>query len=365
MLQRKTIRAHPLFLCFVLFLSVSIALSSSPLVGWYYFAKFLELSFLVWYVAHVRVSYKIVGVLLAIGVVGESMLAALQLFLQHSVGGVLYFLGERAFSATTPGIANASIQGALILRPYATFPHPNMFAGYLAAVLFLLVFLFWGRKNAYERMLLFLTLLIGSVGLALSLSRTAIVSWLLVGVAIFLFYRRWTRRVLLMLLTLGSAILLAAVLFPAVLFRFLAVPTGESVTERVILASAALHMVFVRPLFGVGPNNFIVVLPHFLQSDVFLQPVHNIYLLVLAELGVSGFLFFCFFLLWIGKTFFWTWSHSIEKTKRLLFLAAAFLVILLAGLFDHYFLTLQQGQLLFALLAGIILREGYRATIQA
>ena len=365
-LQRKTIRLHPLFLGFLLFLSVSIALSSSPLVGWYYFAKFLEVSFFVWYVVHAQVSYKNIGILLAIGVVGESLLAAAQLFFQHSVGGLLYFLGERSFSATTPGIANASIQGALILRPYATFPHPNMLAGYLAAVLFLLVFLFWGKNNISERMLFFLASPIGAIGLALSLSRAAIASWFLVGALLLLMYRKWTRRVLFVLLALGSAMLLATVLFPATLFRFLAIPTGESVTERIILASAALRMVLAHPIFGVGPNNFIVALPHFLQNDVFLQPVHNIYLLVLAEQGFLGFLFFCLFLLLVGKVLLLTWKRAVGGEKlRLLFLAGALLVILLAGLFDHYFLTLQQGQLLCALVIGIILREGHHATIQA
>src|SRR5258708_5260679 len=74
-----------------------------------------------------------------IGIIGESILAIAQFFNQGSLNGVLYFLGERTFTATTSGIANASVSGELILRPYGTFPHPNVLAGYLLISLTLLL----------------------------------------------------------------------------------------------------------------------------------------------------------------------------------------------------------------------------------
>ena len=57
-----------------------------------------------------------------------------------TLGGYFWYLGERSFYASTPGIAAVSFQGRLLLRPYATFPHPNVFGGFLAIVLPLMIF---------------------------------------------------------------------------------------------------------------------------------------------------------------------------------------------------------------------------------
>ncbi len=62
-----------------------------------------------------------------------------------------------------------------------------------------------------------------------------------------------------------------------------------------------------------------------------LQPVHNIYLLILSETGIFGVLGFAYLLL---------------KSKKNLPL----FILLFLGLFDHYPLTLQTGLLLWLLI---------------
>lgn len=106
-------------------------------------------------------------------------------------------------------------------------------------------------------------------------------------------------------------------------------------------------MIKESPFYGVGLNNFIVHLPKFwVQSGVyFLQPVHNIFLLVAAETGLVGLLAFLWFL-WL-------------MIKRLIlgnqsFLLLALGVILFTGIFDHYWLTLQQNQLLATIVFGLV-----------
>jgi O-antigen ligase len=112
------------------------------------------------------------------------------------------------------------------------------------------------------------------------------------------------------------------------------------------LANAAILMFQKNPLLGVGLNNFLSNLPLFLSQKNYLliQPVHNIYLLVLSELGIIGFFFFLILLFFSLRT--------ILKNKNLVVAVLLFEVLFL-GLFDHYFLTLQQGQLLFALIIGL------------
>jgi hypothetical protein len=81
-------------------------------------------------------------------------------------------------------------------------------------------------------------------------------------------------------------------------------------------------------------------------SFFFLQPVHNIFLLFLAETGVI-----------IGSI------SIIELTKLILlhknnivFLACIF-VIIITGMFDHYWLTLQQNMLVMGTVLGMSLNE--------
>ncbi|MBI2598865.1 hypothetical protein HYW40_01455, partial [Candidatus Curtissbacteria bacterium] len=58
----------------------------------------------------------------------ESAILMSQFFLQKSLG--LSFLGERSFDTTTPSIAHADLFGNQLLRPYGTFPHPNVAAAF-------------------------------------------------------------------------------------------------------------------------------------------------------------------------------------------------------------------------------------------
>jgi O-antigen ligase len=151
---------------------------------------------------------------------------------------------------------------------------------------------------------------------------------------------------------------LVAVFFPPVVARLFSFSLGESLSERASLAQSALSMIFSRPFFGVGPNNFISSLPFFSKNSFVLQPVHNVYLLVGAELGIPGIILFCGFLWSIIKRFYLLWRKSlVVERNRLLPLGLALFAILFLGFFDHYFLTLQQGQLLFALVIGLISHE--------
>jgi hypothetical protein len=74
------------------------------------------------------------------------------------------------------------------------------------------------------------------------------------------------------------------------------------------------------------------------------QPVHNIYLLILAELGIIG------FILWLIPVLF--------LTKKSSFICSLlFIVILAISLFDHYFWTLYFGILLFWLTLGLMQKK--------
>lgn len=337
---QKRIFVHPFLSFLFLYLSLGIFFSSSPIIGWYFLLKFLEICFLIWYVAKKAIINTKVGVLLAIGILFEVLLVLLQFIHHGSLGGLLYFLGERAFSSSTPGVANASIQGQLILRPYGTFSHPNMLAGYLLVAMLLVLFLLRSQKSFLPKIIFY----IAALGIFLSLSRSAVFTLLLAGI-ITLSQKGLSKKSLLVLSFFLSLVLLFFLLFPDTFFRLISFP-GISLTERSQLIIIALNLTKTHPVFGVGLGNFIPSLSFFATS--LLQPVHNIYLLTAAETGIIGLIFFCWFLITL-------WNKQNKSSS--FFLKVAFLSILLLGFFDHYFLTLQQGQLLFALAIGLMSRD--------
>ena len=108
--------------------------------------KLTEFRVFGWYLSQsIRTLKQIIIVffLLSIGGFIESLLAIAQFFNHGSINGFFYLLGERFFTAQTPGIANASINGELVLRSYGTFSHPNVLAGFLVLVMSFLLFGFF------------------------------------------------------------------------------------------------------------------------------------------------------------------------------------------------------------------------------
>ena len=132
-------------------------------------------------------------------------------------------------------------------------------------------------------------------------------------------------------------------------------PTEESWVVRSELNAAAIKIWQQFLIFGVGLGNFLTELPKTLPSReiYFLQPVHNIYLLLLAETGIIGLVLFLW-LVWIVLRRAIS-NKQKERGKAALLLAylLSLIAYLLLGFVDHYPLTLQQGQLLLTLFLGI------------
>lgn len=326
---------------FSIFLAIGIFLSRSPLAGLYGFIKLAEFCFFGFYTMKNIGNWRLIIIVLSFGLAFESILAIVQYLNGGSLGSVFYFFGERAFNSQTPGIANASINGALVLRPYATFSHPNVLAAFLVLSMTLLLFTVrtWiSKKMQFAYIALFL---LGTSALLLTLSRVAIVAWI-IALCFYSFQRKWK-------LALGLCFLIGVLAYLSPFgVRFLNFNLAdEAFTQRLYLSKVAIEMFSINPILGVGLNNFLPNLPFYIKQTgniFFLQPVHNIFLLVLSETGMIGFGFFMWF---ITRTY-----KRILKRKFILGIILLSEVLFL-GFFDHYFLTLQQGQLLFALVLGL------------
>ncbi len=272
-----------------------------------------------------------------------STIGIVQFLTGGSLGGLFYFLGERTFSATTSGISTVAIFGRQFLKAYSTFPHPNALAGYfLVSAIFMVGF---AKKSA--RKLIAVSLVITALALVLTFSLGAAVA-LVFSLALF-FVRKNLSTILFFIMLVLSII-------SPIFIQNLNISSGsfgsysESFFRRAALIESAGKMIGEAPLLGVGLNNFIVKLPQagsYPSVGWWLQPVHNIFLLVFSESGLLGLILF-------STLIFFTLRSALKNQNRTLIICI--MAILITGFFDHYWLTLQQNQLLFALILGLSLR---------
>lgn len=326
LLSRPKIVHPPIFkiVLFIGFIVANIFFAANKMVAAFAWLKIVEMIALGLYIVQTKPKFSQIIFPLSISVLYSSVIAIAQFFLQHSIGGQLWFLGERTFSFSAPGIARVDFGSLFKLRPYATFSHPNVLGGFLAITLPLIV----TKRHDTKKIFLLPAFIFGIVALVLTFSRSAWVIFVL-GIS-YIVYRK------------NKKLFIPVVLLIIVLLFIIGRTFGfqdESVVVRQQLNAAAVSMFTSAPIIGNGLGNFLVRLPGHLVSRTiyFLQPVHNIYLLILSETGMVGLAIF----LWlIGK--------ALKKENPFIFL-------LLLGLVDHYFLTLQQGQLLFTVFLSLSL----------
>lgn len=323
---------------------------SHSIISFYFGWQILEFVLFSWAVAANRTHWLDCVIPLALAVTLQTFLAAAQFLRQGSLGGLTYWLGERSFSSTTVGIAQFSVQGRLLLRPYGTFPHPNVLGGFfLVSVVLIMSDLMHRQKQVrlFKQMpLRYLLLLAGTslgvVGIFLSFSRSAwLIGLLLIGGYVI---KNLTPKLAYAGVLLLIFIVTLEEIFISRLTSSLVWDTAPLI-QRAELWRAAKSMLHTSPFFGVGPGMFIKNLPTFAPQTRLLQPVHSIYALVMSETGIVGFVLL---LMLVAYT---SLKGFVKKRWPVLI---SFFILLGLGIFDHYVITLSQTRLLLALITGLL-----------
>lgn len=282
---------------------------------------------------------------LLVGACGELILAMWQLYERSSIQGVFYLFGERYMNLSTPGVAKASWNGVQFLRPYGTFSHPNSMGGFYLLVYTLTFFDKQTTQFLHVRVLL---LVVSAVLVLVSFSKVCIAIFILLNAAV------WGENAL-RLHNNGQAkscwlcwVNRVAVLFCMGWIVFHTQGDINTLKKRIELVGDALQIIQTYGLLGTGLGASLVA-----HGDIpirypyhFLQPVHNIFLLWVGEVGIP-------FALYTGYELYRSLRHSMYKRQIL----ACIAVVALTGLMDHYWLTLQQNALLISIVAGYTLRK--------
>ena len=247
------------------------------------------------------------------------------------------------------------------MRAYGALTHPNVLGGFLALAT-LAGLWFWlsiyvearatnwrGPKIKFLVLKLFLVLfalVIIILGLLFSFSRGAILAFILAMLFIFvtaIFHKQYLKLqvVVKMMVLFVMLALFVNLLFPGV-WQARLQATGDLEQQSISQRLSGLDQINLqnkKTLFfgqGLGANTYVNIQSS--QAPYEVQPIHNVFLLALAELGIVGLLV----LLNLWRLFFWQGFKKIFNVWLLLFVALAF--------FDHYLWTTWTGCLMWGMM---------------
>jgi len=156
-----------------------------------------------------------------------------------------------------------------------------------------------GQKRTFKGLAM-IAFVLGVFALVLTGSRGA---WLatLISFIIFSIVALRMGWLQIRLVLIGVVIgLLISIIFYGLLYERIFGYDAGSATSRIEQYHVAFQIIKDHPIFGVGANGYFIALAQFLtrnpNQEVFRWVVHNKYLLVWAEIGILGLLFFLMFL---------------------------------------------------------------------
>src|SRR3989339_319477 len=290
--------------------------------------------------------------------------------------GSYQFLTQTTFASKWLGMAlhDPAILGTIVveasgerwLRAYGSLPHPNMLGAFLAIGMFLIIILYQKSLASRGKIILVSIFSILAFGLFATFSKSAILAFIIVLlfflVGSFIFKEVKENRQLLsksICLFTFVAIIFGSIFWEPVATRVWGTGRLEakSTNERISYLGESWQLIKNHPFFGVGLGNYTLALHNEINPNLNsweYQPAHNIYLLVLAELGIFGFTLFLLFL----ASFFIPLQNNRAWYNLFNLRNAVFFLILLVGLFDHYLWTLYFGVILFWIyLSPIVQKE--------
>jgi O-antigen ligase len=286
-----------------------------------------------------------------------------QIITQKHLG--LRVLGELPIRNQAPWSTVAD-GASSFLRAHGLSPNPNVLAGHLAIGLILCWGLGVGRRGVHRGFivvtwaLLFTTLLF-------TFSRSGLFAAVL-GIAAAVVWLGHARAPARFVAALGYPLTifatLALVMFAAVFHRYLqdrvwsmgALLGTYAAADRRGLIDAAVLLIANHPLRGVGAGNFSAATRTVTPGGAALDSVHNVPLLIGAELGLAGVALMGAMVAAVLAVSYRRWrERSTELWHGMV--AGGLATLAVVGMLDHYLWSIPQGGLLGAWLVGWCLAE--------
>lgn len=287
----------------------------------------------------------------------QGIAAGLQFWLQDDLG--LQWLGELDLEPVPGGGSIIFGQDEYWLRGYGLAPHPNILGGLVGSALLIVLFGWDQTNSSFRRFITAIAIFLGTFGLAITFSRSA---WL--GTAVGLaagFSLKLLRSIkldgtlqlkihLIQPLRLHTIQQLTPIVLAIALFIPLALPplqaraqpqenqiVTQSIGERQILIEVAFDFIGDSFPIGIGAGNFGPAMLTHPERETFpnIHPVHNVPLLLTAELGLLGGAAWLWLMLFPAGYGLWSWWKG-SLTPSMIGIIGALLVLATVDLFDYY-----------------------------
>jgi len=293
-----------------------------------------------------------------LGLIVPCVLGWYQYLHGFSPASTLFGLAEK--QVDTSGVAVVATQAFRSLRAYGSFPHPNIFGGYLAIAIVILGWLVRSAETKWRSWAYAPLIVLFTSTLILTFSRSA---WLALSVSltVILVQAFWYKRLIphraIPFITLGFVTILLStlILHTHVFARFDSSLHVEAISlEERASQYATFPSVFrLNPLFGVGDGAYTFALEAMNQNQPAwsYQPIHNAILLLLAELGLVGLVAFGYWMFELIKVI---WSHRTQMGG--IFAVAILTELCFLATFDHYLFSLWAGLVLAAFSLAVCVR---------
>ena len=299
----------------------------------------------------------------------------------QAILGLWQFLSQSSFSNKWLGMAEhitsdlgvsviETLKGERWLRAYGGLDHPNILGGLLVIGVILLILQIINFKkrnsNGYKNNVVYaFFILIFTACLFFTFSRGA---WagLIVGLISLLVISVWQsdlliqKRLLLIILVLGLLVFSLYTINSDLVLTRLSKDTRleiKSNTERISSYKTAGEIVKKHWLTGVGIGNYTGAVHNIrpnLESYNY-QPVHNVFMLILAEIGFIGLFVFIMIIFKVVHSLF---SLKSIEYKFKIYNISFILVLLTMYMVDHWWWSLHFGILLTWLILGWVVKIG-------
>ncbi|MDD4607366.1 MAG: O-antigen ligase family protein [Patescibacteria group bacterium] len=334
---------------FIVWLFISIIWSQDKILNLYWAVRIALLIDVAFILSLIKISFKKISLSLITAGVIQSILAIWQFFSQQVIAS--QWLGMAGQLARDLGVSVVEVGDQRWLRVYGSLPHPNILAGFLVITILLTIYLLDKYPSKVRYLSAVLPILI--LGLMLTFSRGAILALIISFIFYKILIKIKIKQNLInksVLIGLVSVIIFSIFLYPLLMTRLqnqarLEVKSNQ---ERIASLQQAKEIIQQNWLLGVGVGNYTLELHNlYPQQEVWwYQPAHNVYLLILSELGLVGLILFLSIIFYLVFQIFKSGLNS-QKIIGL----ALLLSLLIIGLFDHYLWSMNCG----LLLCGIIL----------
>ncbi len=342
-----------------LFVFVSIFLSpifNVSLIRYLFFLLSISLFFLV---LNLKISLKKTLMIFILSVFLSSLFALAQFFSQEVFANK--YLGIAFHDPSVLGVSVLEGDFGRFVRAYGGLDHPNIFGAMTFFALIFSLFLFLKYKfNWQEKILFYITYFVLFLGLIVSFSRSAwlaLFSSLILILFLLLFEKKkddLKKYLKLLLFSLVFSLVFSFILKDLIISRFEKDSRLESISrkERVEQIYGSSEIIKNNFFLGVGYGAYhqkLIDLNPSLKAYQ-AQPVHNVFLLSLSEIGIWGLIFFVWFILYI-------FIKSI-KTDYCYINYSLFSGLFVFMIFDHWLWSLPFGILFLFFVLAIALRIG-------